>query len=505
MLNNNTHNPDVLSCLANLSSDEVFTPPKLANDILDLLPPEIWSSVDSTFLDPACKSGVFMREVVKRLNIGLANKLSNRQERIDHILTNQVFGIGITQLTSLLARRSVYCSKKANGKYSVCDSFVNDQGNIRFDTMEHTWENEKCTYCNASELNYRRDVSLETHAYQFIHTDSPEEIFDMQFDVIVGNPPYQLSDGGFGASSRPIYQHFVKQAIRLNPRFVSMIIPARWFTAGKGLDQFRKDMLNDRHIRVIQDFTDAGICFPGVNIKGGVCYFLWDRDNAGNCKIQTHDGKVVAKPVSRPLLEKDCDTFIRYNESVSIIRKVRSFEESTLHTQVSARNPFGFATNFSDYRNKKFKGAVKIHIRNGFGYIKESKITTNSGMVKKHKVLISKAYGAGNSFPHQILNAPFYAAPGECCTDTYIVVGAYDSAVYADNLITYIQTQFFRFLVMTRKNTQDATKSVYFFVPKLSMKRKWTDQKLYQKYNLTDKQIAFIQSKIRPMEPNNEK
>jgi hypothetical protein len=334
-------NPDVLTCIANLSNDEVFTPPEFANRMLDNLADawaadhggaNIWADKTLRFLDPFTKSGVFLREITSRLTAGLASEIPDLQTRVDHILTRQIFGVGITRLTSLLARRSLYCSKHANGSHSIARSFKTDSGNIWFERTEHTWSAGKCRFCGASKESLNRGAGLETHAYAFIHTDDIKtriaELFgdDMHFDVIIGNPPYQLDDGGHGTSAAPIYQLFVEQAKNLEPRYLTMVIPSRWFAGGKGLDDFRESMLSDDRIRSIHDFLSAADVFPGVGLKGGVCYFLWDKENRGPCRVATHFKDWPVSEETRPLLENGADIFIRFNEGVSILRKVMARE-----------------------------------------------------------------------------------------------------------------------------------------------------------------------------------
>lgn len=493
------YNPDVLTCLANLSNDEVFTPPEVANRMLDMLPEELWHDSSATFLDPACKSGVFLREIAKRLIEGLQEEIPDLQERIDHIFHKQLYGIAITELTSLLSRRSVYCSKYPNSKYSITH-FEDTSGNIRYKRIPHRWQNGKCVFCGASQKEYERGDELETHAYEWIHTIKPEEIFKMKFDVIIGNPPYQLSDGGAQASATPIYNRFVEQAKKLNPRYMTMIIPARWYAGGKGLDTFRASMVMDRRIRVLHDFINASDCFGnGVEIKGGICFFLWDRDHVGKCKVFTHTGDKTVEQNERYLQEDGNDVFIRYAEGVSILGKVQSANEKTMDEMVSSQKPFGLRT-YVHGEQKRFAGSIKLYERGGTGYVNRGEITKNENWIDQPKVFISAAYNAGDSIPHQIIGKPIAGEAGSACTETYIVVGPFNAPFEVNNAISYIQTKFFRFLVMLRKSSQHAASSVYAFVPQQDFSKPWTDTELYKKYGLTDDEIAFIESMIKPME-----
>lgn len=491
------YNPDVLTCLANLSNDEVFTPPSIVNQMLDTLPKELWSDSKAKFLDPFSKSGVFLREIVKRLNTGLEKEIPNLQDRINHILKNQVYGIAITELTALLTRRSLYCSKYANGKKSITNIFKNEDGNIAYERIEHTFENGKCKYCGASEDIYDREKELESYAYLFIHNKNPYK--NMQFDVIIGNPPYQLSDGGAQASAKPIYHLFVQQAKKLKPHYLCMITPSRWFAGGKGLDDFRNEMLNDNNIREIHDFPNSSDCFQGVVIEGGVSYFLWNRESKGLCKVYTHTNGKLVSVSERPLLEKNSDTFIRYNEAISIIRKIQKFNEKSFSEIVSYRKPFGFPTNFRG-ANKSSINNIKIYSNKSIGYVNGDEITNNKNWVNLYKVLISEAYGTGNNIPQQVLNKPFLGEKGSCCTETYLVIGPFNNKSNAINVIEYIKTKFFRFLVLLIKNTQHATTKVYQFVPMQDFNEEWNDEKLYKKYGLSQEEIDFIESMIKPME-----
>ena len=501
----NVYNPDVLSCLANLSNDEVFTPPEIVNQMLDMLPQELFINPDTTFLDPACKTGVFLREIAKRVIDGLEPQFPDLQERLDHIYHKQLFGIAITELTSLLSRRGLYCSKYPNGEFSV-SHFEDAQGNIRFKNIQHTWVNGRCKFCGASKNTVlgsdERGVTLESHAYEWIHTLKPEDIWNMKFDVILSNPPYQLSTGGSGVQATPIYNKFIQQAKALKPRYLSMIVPARWFSGGFGLDSFRDEMLHDRSLREIHDYPEANDCFSGVQIKGGVCYFLWDRDHQGDCTVYTHRGNNISDPETRPLLEKGCDTFIRYNEAVDILHKMWAVDgdKLTMDTLVSSQKPFGLGTKFKGEYSTPGENRVKVYGSTGTAFTLKRNIEKMWNLIDAHKVFISAAGSGSDTFPHQILGRPFYGEKNTACSETYVVIGPFRNKQECENVMSYISTKMFRFLVMLKKPTQHALKGVYSLVPVLDFSRSWTDEELYDRYHITEQEKSFIDSMIRPMD-----
>ena len=504
-------NPDVLTCIANLSNDEVFTPPDFANRMLDTLAEawaashggaDLWADPNVRFLDPCTKSGVFLREITRRLTKGLEPQMPSLQERVDHILTKQVFGIGISHLTSLLARRSVYCSKHAKGPHSIAKGFSTDAGHIWYERVEHSWANGKCSFCGASQKTLDRGAELESHAYAFIHTGDIRarltEIFgkDMQFDVIIGNPPYQLDDGGFGTSAAPIYQLFVEKALDLDPRYAVFVTPSRWMAGGKGLDKYRERMLKDKRLRKIVDYPKLYEGFPGVKIRGGISYFLWEQSHNGPCEVQTiWDGQPTGPAVARHL--DQFDVLVRRNEAVPILEKVKEKGEPTLDVKVSSGKPFGFRTFFHGAATSSgLTDAVKLFGSQKITWIERAAVEVNPGWIDEWKVLMTAVQGTSAAVETKFLSKPIIAGPGSACTETYLVAGHFTTEAEAENYAKYLRTRFVRFLVSLRKATQHATRDVYAFVPDLPLDEEWTDAKLYKRYGLSKEEIAFVETQV---------
>jgi site-specific DNA-methyltransferase (adenine-specific) len=337
----------------------------------------------------------------------------------------------------------------------------------------------------------------------------------MKFDVIIGNPPYQLSDGGAGASAIPVYHKFVEQAKKMNPRYLSMIIPARWYVGGRGLDSFRNEMLHDSRIRILHDYQNASDCFPGVEIKGGVCFFLWDRDCRGDCEVYSHtNGNTTVD--KRSLLEEEMETFIRSSTAISILKKTRVKQEGSISEILNAGRHFGFHTkvdwlddnigtlqtadgqsNYPVSSQKTKENTVKVYIAHGICWIAKKNVTRNNQDIEKHKVIIPRS---GNPYS-TIIGKPKISEPGSCSSNTYIIlIPKNNSMVVVENIISYLQTKLVRYLVTLRTTTQDMAPKAYSFVPIQDFSESWTDEKLYAKYGLTQEEIAFIESMIRPME-----
>ena len=513
------HKPDILDCISHLSSDEVFTPPRVVNEMLDTLPQELFKSPNTKFLDPCSKSGVFLREIAKRLIEGLADKIPDLEKRLDHIFKNQLFGLAITELTALLSRRSVYCSKDASGEYSVVH-FDNPEGNIEYKKTYHLWLKDKCMMCGASKSEYDRGEELETHAYSFIHTDEQrnsalfKRLKEMKFDVIIGNPPYQISDGGgTGDSARPIYQLFIQQAKKLNPHYICMIVPSRWMKGGKGLISFRQEMMEDLRIKTLYDFEDAKICFPGVHIDGGVCYFLWDAIYSGPVEYHyvTVDG---TKNISNRYLKHKCsDTVIRDFRQISIIEKAQNLNEERFSSIVSFRNPYGFFAdlfnnpeNYPDIKisEEYINNAYKIYGVKGkkggakrvIGYIDKSLLKKHLDIADRYKLFFSKAYMTTSTVPPEII----VGLPKTICTETFLNIGNFSNENLTLNCLSYIKSKFFRALLFFNRHSLNISKESFDLIPLQNFNEEWTDEKLYKKYGLTQEEIDFIESMIRPME-----
>lgn len=505
--------PDILDVIAQLSSDEVPTPPLLARALLDLLPKEVWSNPDYRWLNPASKSGAILREAAKRLMVGLTDWEADPAKRAEHILRHMLFGCSITQLTGEMTRRSVYVSRDATSRHAAV-RFATPGGNLPFVEADHDYPLGKdgkarglCKICSAPG-SLERGSHRENHAYAFIHGTYPtQEMQDMKFDVIVGNPPYQIGiqNERDSPDANPIYQYFVENAIALDPKYLAMIVPSRWFTGGKAqLDSFRATMIGDRRLRAIVDNPKLFDCFPGVEIKGGVNYFLWDRDHDGDCQFSTRVDGTITSTTTRDLREGE-GVIVRDNSAASIIHKTVKFREEagSLEDRVSPRYPFGSSlmSNFSGAAPEPFPGSIPLIFGARVEYISEDQITRNRDWVSKWKVLIPKAGDGHGREISYVLGEPIAVAPGSACTQTYLVAGTFDSAAEAENYANYLTTKFVRFLVLQRKSTQDVTPDRFRFVPWLDMSRGWSDEDLYAHFSLGENEIAHIEASIHPRSP----
>lgn len=499
--------PDILDVIAALSSDAIPTPPVLARALLDLLPSEVWSNPDYRWVDPATKSGSILREAARRLMEGLSVWEPDSAKRSEHILRNMLFGCAMSQVHGEMTRRSVYVSRDATSEHAVVP-FEDSNGNLPFVPAEHAYPTNRegeasgpCRLCGAP-IGIERGPTRENHAYAFIHSAYPtEEIKDMQFDVIVGNPPYQLSVDGT-TRTLPVYQYFVDRALELDPKYVAMITPSRWFTGGLGLDEFRDRMLADRRLRTIVDNPKLFDCFPGVEIKGGVSYFLWDRDYDGDCEFSTRIDGVITSTSTRDLRNGD-GVLIRDNQAADIVERVRNQSDRFISELVQPRLAFSdqFRTNFRGAPAPHGAAVIPIIFNSGVGYVAPSDLDRGEELLGKWKVLVPMAGDGHGREVSYVLGEPIALAPGSVCTETYFVVGAFDSADETENYAHYLTTKFARFLVLQRKVTQHVTPDRFRFVPLLDMTSRWTDADLYGYFGLTEDQAAYIEATIHPREP----
>ena len=324
----------------------------------------------------------------------------------------------------------------------------------------------------------------------------------MKFDAIVGNPPYQIMDGGGnGSSAVPVYQQFVDISKKMCPSHISMIMPAKWYTGGKGLDDFREKMLNDKKITFIADFDDSRELFPTADIAGGICYFAWDYEHSGLCQFVSIKKNMRIDQI-RDL--SDSNIFIRDIGALKIVEKVKALKEENMASVVFSRNPFGFTSNQEGSLNR-FPNSIHLFTSKGWTYVDKSNISSNTSIIGMWKTMMSKtcAEHAGQSDSNgmkRIISRIGVLAPNEICSESYLILSAFDNKEKAENLVKYMKTKFSRFLLSTILLTQNIAKDKFQLIPLQDFSRPWTDADLYKKYKLTDEEIQFIESMIKPME-----
>lgn len=524
-------NFDILETITNVGNDEVFTPRKTCNMMLDSLPEEVWHNPNYKWLNPASKNGVFEREIAIRLDEGLKNVIPDDEERRKHILQDMIFSIGQTKFTANVARRTLYYCSQANRKcdgikapdghyvngYAIGNGtwFDDEEGNIKTPNTNHLIDPKtgRCKYCGITkDSKYLDKNQLETYAYEFIHIDSTnllkhlqDRFFkgdrNMKFDIIIGNPPYQLSTNDAGIQAAPIYHKFVLQAIELNPKYISMIIPSRWFTGGMGMDSFRSQMLSDRRIKLLCDFPKSRDCFPNVDIAGGVCYFLRDNSYEGKCKvISSVGGKTTVK--MRFLDEHS--VLIRNNIGVGIIEKIKNKTNKFLNEVVYPISPFGLPTNTKGEKSP-FPGSIKVITSSGELYIKKEEMPKGDSILENYKVSIGQlnpdrggVNNASDGKSNVTTRIKIYN-PGEAFTATYLLLGDFKTLEEAKNYASYIRTRFARYLLSLTLSSMHITKDNFMFVPQVDVSKSWSDKELYELYELNDEEIRDIETSIREM------
>ena len=499
--------PDVLEVIANLSSNEVFTPPRVVNNVLDLLPKSVWEDPNLRWLDPGAKTGVFPREITKRLMVGLTQIIPDEADRLRHILGEMVFAFAITDMTAMMTRRSLYCSKDARSELSA-SQLPTKEGNVWYERIEHSYDNKgRCVECGGTKAQLEQP-GRDNYAYGFIHAEGRKRITketNMKFDVIVGNPPYQMDDEG-GHRPVPIYNRFVEMAVELNPRYIAMITPSRWMAGGLGLSDYRGRMLNDKRLRALVDFPVASELFVGVEIKGGVSYFFWNRDEEGSCAVSLRRGDMVIGPDERDLGE--FDVLVRDNRALPMLRRVLAKKETSFTEIVASVRPFGdkLRSNFRDFKTKSTgaKTELKLYMNEGTTrherWVNESYVSNNIALSRAWKVFLPKAGSdGGQRLPDAVLGRSLIAGPASVCTETYLAIGPFKSKAAAESAQSYLNTRFARFLISLRKPGQDNVPSTFMWLPQQSWDRTWTDTELYKKYGISKEEQAYIATMVKEM------
>lgn len=529
---------DILETITNVGNDEVFTPKKVCEQMLDSLPDEVWHHPEYKWLNPCSKNGIFEREIALRLDEGLKDIIPDELTRRKHILQEMVFSIGLTKFTSEVARRTLYYCNQANRK---CDGikgedghfvngfaigngtwFIDPEGNIKNPTAEHVWTNEnKCKYCGANRLikddknneilsKYSDPTQIEHYAYEFIHHENTESLKarlqkffgrkNMKFDIIIGNPPYQLSDGGAGASAKPIYNNFIEQGLELDPEYLCMIIPSRWYAGGKGLDDFRYKFLHNRHIQKLVDFPNAKDCFPSSSIGGGVCYFLYSKKYTGDCNFISRNATSILSQSKRDLSKHDI--LLRYDQAETILDKINKKQNKRISSLLFKRNAFGIQSSVRGKNRKDSDRNIKLLSSDGISFISINDVVKNQKVVPAFKVFISKLTAEHANEPsadgkYKVLSKSGILNPGEVCTESYLIFAPFSKEDSAKNLLNYLHTKFVRLLVLLCVSSINIVWDSFQFVPLMDLSRSWTDQDLYKYFGLDSNEISFIESLIR--------
>ena len=487
----------------------MFTPPSFVKEMLDRLPNRVWCDPSLKWLDPCTKSGVFLYQVAQRLMEGLKSEILGYRDRLEHIYRNMLYGIAISELTGLIARRTLYQCKDASLETHSIVKFDNLEGNIRFPEAQCEWKGGRCIHCGLNKKNAEIAEGREAHIHPFLHMDL-SEIFgeeNMQVNVIIGNPPYQMQDGGgTGKSAIPLYNRFVEKAKAIEPELLTFVIPARWYAGGRGLDGFRRRMLSDSKISLLADYPRSEDVFPDVDIAGGICSFVRDKFHDGDCMV-VPNGKTKGGTLRRLDVH---EVFVRDSKDVEILEKVQRISKkhgwNSMSSVVRSSNFYGIRPHelpSSVSEKPHSQGGIFLVTKDGDKYIKRDEITKNADTIDHWKVIISKTNPQGGKADkqglRQVISKPRVIHPGSALTETYLVVDLFRQHEPAGRLLDYIKSRFFRFLVSLKTPTHNLSRPCFEFAPLLPMDRNWTDEILYDLFELDGAETEHIECKIKPI------